>query len=74
VYGVEYLFSDRKLLSIFGDKSKVQALKAALNERGWIVTEMGEGGLPRYSVKRSITGKGRVQVIAIRAAAFEEKP
>jgi hypothetical protein len=74
VYGVEYLFSDRKLLSIFGDKSKVQALKAALNERGWIATEMGEGGLPRYSVKRSIMGKGRVQVIAIRAAAFEEKP
>jgi hypothetical protein len=72
VYGVEYLFTNKKLLSILKEKSKVQALKAALNGRGWIATEIGEDGIVRYSVKRSIMGKDRVQVIAIKAAAFEE--
>jgi hypothetical protein len=71
-HGMEYLFSEKELRSIFGDKSRLQALKAALNEAGHIATEKGSGGDLRYSVKREIPGrKARPQFIAIKAAAVE---
>ena len=69
--GLEYLFTDRQLLSIYGKKSHTDALKSALDAVVLIATESGADGIPRYSVKRSIPGNGRMQYIAIRAAAFE---
>ncbi len=70
--GIEYLFTDRKLLAILGSKSRVQALKAELNEKGLIAVQKGSGGDLRYSVKRKLPGrKGRPQFIAIKAAAIE---
>jgi uncharacterized protein (DUF927 family) len=71
--GVEYLFSDNKLRSIFGDKSQVQALKDALKSDGHIAIETGSDGATRYSIKRTIPGrKGRAQVVAINAAAIDD--
>jgi hypothetical protein len=71
--GVEYLFTDNKLRSIFGDKSQVQALKDALKSDGHIAIEPGSDGVTRYSIKRTIPGrKRRAQVVAINAAAIDD--
>ncbi|WP_158932952.1 DUF927 domain-containing protein [Acidisphaera sp. S103] len=71
--GREYLFTDKALLTILGDKSRVQRLKLTLNEAGQIATEKGSGGDLRYSVKRTIPGRGREQFIAIKAEAIDSE-
>lgn len=43
-YGPEYLFTDKALLALLGDKSHVQQLKLSLNEAGHIATDKGSGG------------------------------
>lgn len=70
-HGIEYLFTESKLMAILGNKNSVQALKSHLHKSGHIATE-GSGGALRYSVKRKIPGQtSRQQYIAIKAIAVD---
>ncbi len=70
------MFSDRRFEQVVGGAAAAKRLKADLAGRGWLATAAGSGG-DRYSVRRTVgkgaDGKGhREQVVAVRAAAFDE--
>lgn len=69
--GVELLFSEATLLSIFeGNAAKVQRVKTPLKSTGDIAFEKGSDG-PRFSIKRRVPGGRRIQITAIKATALE---
>jgi putative DNA primase/helicase len=73
--GLEYLFSDWRFAQLVGGPLAAKRLKAELAQAGLIATAAGTG-TDRYSVRRCIGKKAdgtpdRVQVVAVRAVAFD---